>query len=155
MANTYTQIHIHVVFAVQNRLSLIHKQWRKPLYLYIISIIQDRGHKVVSIGGTGDHIHILIGFRLNESLAQLIQCVKRSSSLWINNNKLVRGRFSWQEGYGAFSYSKNQVPTICNYIKNQEEHHKVKTFREEYEEWLKSEGVEYDQRFIFHDVYRD
>ena len=152
MANTYTQIHVHVVFAVQNRESLINKQWRKTLYLYIISIIQDRGHKVLSIGGTENHIHILIGLRPNESLSQLVHSIKRSSSLWINNNDLVRGRFSWQEGYGAFSCSKNQVSAICDYIENQEEHHRVKTFREEYEDWLKFEGVEYDKRFIFHEV---
>jgi REP element-mobilizing transposase RayT len=103
--NNYTQIHIHLIFAVQNRKSLIDKQWQSRLYNYIIAIIQKHEHKVLSIGGMPDHIHILFGFRPNQSLSSLVQEVKRDSSVWINTNKLVKNKFSWQEGYGAFSYS--------------------------------------------------
>ena len=106
MANTFTQIHIHVIFAVQNRLSLINSKWQDRLYQYIIAIIQNQGHKCLSIGGMPDHVHLLLGFRPVQSLSELMQNVKRNSSEWINNEKLAIGNFSWQEGFGAFSYSK-------------------------------------------------
>lgn len=152
MANTYTQIHIQVVFAVQNRLSLISKEWKERLYEYMISIIQHNGHKVLAIGGTTDHIHILFGFRPVESLSHLMQELKRDSSNWINSNHLVIGKFTWQEGYGAFSYSKSQIPAVCNYIETQEEHHKKKTFMEEYIDFLDKFGIEYDKKYIFQPV---
>jgi REP element-mobilizing transposase RayT len=149
MANTYTQIHIHAVFAVQNKLSLIKKDWQGRLYQYISAIIQDHGHKVLSIGGTSDHIHLLFGFRPSQSLSELMQRVKRNSSEWINKEKLAMGKFSWQEGYGAFSYSKSQIIQVIKYIENQEIHHKKRTFAEEYRKILDDFGLEYDERFIF------
>ncbi|MDR1810226.1 MAG: IS200/IS605 family transposase [Prevotella sp.] len=149
MANTYTQIHIHAIFAVQNRLSLIGNNWRDRLYRYIIAIIQNHEHKVLSIGGTSDHIHVLFGFRLIQSLSELMQNVKRNSSEWINKEKLVRGKFSWQEGYGAFSYSKSQIPQVIRYIENQEAHHKKRTFMDEYKKILTDFGLEYDEKYIF------
>jgi REP element-mobilizing transposase RayT len=149
MANTYTQIHIHTVFAVQNRISLINKSWQERLYKYIIAIIQKHEHKVLSIGGMPDHIHILFGLRPTQALSGLMQEVKRDSSEWINANRLVRGRFSWQEGYGAFSYSKSHVPQVIKYIEGQEEHHKKKTFQDEYRKILKDFNLEYDERYIF------
>ncbi len=152
MANTYSQIHIHVVFAVQNRISCIQKSWEKRLYQYIIAIIQKHGNKVLAIGGVSDHIHILFGFRPTQTLSTLIQEIKRDSSEWINETKLVNGKFLWQEGYGAFSYAKSQVSAVCNYIAMQEQHHKKKTFREEYLEMLQKFEVEYDERYIFKDV---
>ena len=152
MANTYTQIHIHAVFAVQNRISLINKFWQERLYKYIISIIQKHGHKVLSIGGMPDHVHVLFGFRPTQALSALIQEVKRDSSEWINKEKLVMGRFSWQEGYGAFSYSKSHSAQVANYIETQEEHHKKKSFLEEYIKILKDFDLEYDERYIFQQV---
>jgi REP element-mobilizing transposase RayT len=152
MANTYTQIHIHVVFAVQNRMSLINKSWQERLYKYIIAIIQKYGHKVLSIGGMSDHIHIFFGFRPTQALSKLMQEVKRDSSEWINNQNLTMGKFSWQEGYGAFSYGKSQISNVINYIETQEKHHKKRTFREEFLEFLKSFDVEYDERYIFKDI---
>jgi len=149
MANTYTQIHIHTVFAVQNRLSLIKTDWQDRLYQYIIAIIQNQGHKVLSIGGVSDHIHILFGFRPTQSLSELMQNIKRDSSAWINKEKLVVGKFSWQEGYGAFSYSKSQISQVIKYIENQEIHHKKRTFVEEYRKILDDFGLEYDERYIF------
>jgi REP element-mobilizing transposase RayT len=152
MANTYTQIHIHAVFAVQNRMSLIDLSWQERLYKYIIAVIQKHDHKVLSIGGMPDHIHILFGFRPTQSLSNLIQEVKRDSSEWINKGKLVMGQFSWQEGYGAFSYSKSQISGVIKYIETQELHHKKYTFREEYLEILRKFDVEYDERYIFKDI---
>ena len=152
MANTYTQIHIHVVFAVQNRSSLIHKDWQHRLYQYIVGIIQNHEHKVLAIGGTSDHIHILFGFRPTQSLSALMQNVKRDSSEWINKAKLTKEKFSWQEGYGAFSYSKSQLSKVINYIEIQEEHHKSRTFLDEYMKILQDFGIQYDERYIFASV---
>jgi len=149
MSNTYTQIHIHAVFTVQNRTSLIKKEWQDRLYQYIVAIIQNNGHKVLSIGGMPDHIHVFFGFRPNQSLSALMQNVKRDSSEWINKEKLVVGRFSWQEGYGAFSYSKSQIPQVIKYIDNQEKHHGKRTFIEEYRKILNDFGLEYDEKYIF------
>ncbi len=152
MIHTYTQIHIQTVFAVQDRLSLINKRWKNDLYGYMTGIVQGRGHKMLSIGGVGDHVHMFFGFRPNESLSELMREVKRDSAIWINKNRLVLGKFSWQEGYGAFSYSKSQVPVVCHYIENQEIHHHRKTFIEEYLEFLEQFGVEYDKRYVFQPV---
>ncbi|MDR1876723.1 MAG: IS200/IS605 family transposase [Flavobacteriaceae bacterium] len=149
MANTYTQIHIHTVFAVQNRISLIDKSWKDRLYQYIVAIIQNQGHKVLSIGGMPDHIHILFGFRPTQSLSELMQKVKRDSSEWINKEKMVMGKFSWQKGYGAFSYSKSQITQVVNYIERQEEHHQRLSFIEEYKKILTDFGLEYDERYVF------
>jgi REP element-mobilizing transposase RayT len=152
MANTFSQIHIHVVFAVQNRISLINKDLQERLYQYIIAIIQKHGHKVLSIGGMPDHIHVLFGFRPTQALSNLMQEVKRDSSEWINQQRLVGGRFSWQEGYGAFSYSKSHVSQVAKYIETQEEHHRKKSFVDEYKKILKDFDLEYDERYIFQSI---
>ncbi len=149
MANTFTQIHIHVVFSVQNRISLINERWQEQLYRYITAIIQKHGHKVLVIGGMSDHIHILFGFRPTQSLSNLMQELKRDSSEWINQNKFTLGRFSWQEGYGAFSYSKSQLPSVMNYIQTQQEHHSKQTFIEEYQKILNEWDIDYEKRYIF------
>ncbi|MDR2653054.1 MAG: IS200/IS605 family transposase [Prevotellaceae bacterium] len=152
MANTYTQIHIHAVFAVQNKMSLIQKSWQRRLYEYIIAIIQKHGHKVLSIGGMPDHVHILFGFRPTQTLSNLIQEVKRDCSEWINKERLVLGKFQWQEGYGAFSYSKSHISQVANYIENQEKHHEKKTFVEEYKKILIDFDLEYDEKYIFKQI---
>lgn len=149
MANTYTQIHIQTVFAVQNRQSLIGDKWKDDLYKYITAIIQNNDHKILQINGMPDHIHILFGLRPVQSLSDLMKQVKQDSSKWINQNNLAGGKFSWQEGYGAFSYSKSQLPRVIKYIQNQQEHHRKQTFREEYLALLKTHGVDYDERYIF------
>ena len=149
MANTFTQIHIHAVFAVQNRVSLISKSWQERLYKYIVATIQKHGHKVLSIGGMPDHVHILFGFRPTQALSALVQEVKRDSSEWINKEKLVVGKFSWQEGYGAFSYSKSHISQVANYIETQEIHHKKISFMEEYKKVLTDFDLEYDEKYIF------
>jgi len=149
MANTYTQIYIHYVFAVQNRIGLLQAHWRDELYKYITGTIANKGHKLLQIGGTSDHIHILVSMSPKQSPSELMADVKRSSSLWINENRFVKGKFSWQEGFGAFSYGKSQISNVCNYITTQEKHHKKRTFHEEYLELLKLFEIEYDERYVF------
>ena len=152
MANTYTQIHIQFVFAVKYRHSLISDVWRKELYLYISGIIEKQGHKLIVINGMPDHIHILVGMKPNQSVSDLLQDIKRNSSLWINQKGFVKGKFEWQEGYGAFSYSKSHTPAVIKYIEDQEEHHKRKTFKEEYLEFLEKFDIPHDERYIFKEV---
>lgn len=156
MANTYTQIHIQMVFAVQNRDCIIRESWKEELYKYMTGIIQNHNHKVLAINGMPDHVHILIGMRPTQSLSELMQDIKGDSSKWINQKGFVRGKFSWQEGYGAFSYSKSHVDKAIDYIKNQEHHHREKSFMEEYRAFLEKFEVDYDERYIFKEVsYRE
>jgi putative transposase len=152
MANTYTQIHIHFVFAVKFRHGIIQSKWKEDLYKYMTGIIQNDNHKLLAINGMPDHIHILIGLRPAQSISDLMKDVKQSSSKWINENKLTNGHFEWQEGYGAFSYSKSQIGQVVNYIQNQELQHKKKTFREEYLDFLEKFEVDYDDKFIFKEL---
>ncbi len=152
MANTYTQIHIQVVFTVQNRDCIIQNSWKEELYKYISGVIQNHKHKVLAINGMPDHLHILIGLRPTQSLSDLMQDVKGSSSKWINQKRFTKGKFSWQEGFGAFSYGKSQITQVIDYIKNQELHHQKRTFLEEYKDFLEKFEVDFDQRFIFQEV---
>lgn len=152
MANTYTQVHIQAVFAVQNRQSLISDVWKDELYKYITGILQNNGHKMLQINGMTDHIHLLFGMRPMQSLSNLMQQIKQDSSKWVNQQRLVNGRFSWQAGYGAFSYSRSQLPAVIAYIQNQDKHHKKKTFREEYLEFLEKWEVDYDEEYIFNPI---
>ena len=149
MANTYTQLYIHTIFAVQNRQSLIHSNWEEQLYKYITGIVTNQGHKMLAINGMPDHLHVLIGMNPVQSLSDLMQDIKGDSSKWINKNKFVKGRFSWQKGYGAFSYASSHLDNVVKYILNQKEHHKKKTFIEEYVAFLKAFEVEYDERYVF------
>lgn len=152
MANTYTQIHIQTVFAVKNRQSLIKPEWKDDLYKYITGIIQTHDHKMLQINGVSDHIHIFFGMRPTQSISDLMKQVKQDSSKWINNNRLVNGKFSWQSGFGALSYAKSDVPRIIKYIVNQEEHHKVKTLEQEYKLSLDEFEIDYDERFVLKSI---
>jgi putative transposase len=152
MANTYTQIHIHAVFTVQNRICLIHNSWKIELYKYITGIIQGQKHKLIAINGTSDHIHALFGMRPNQALSDLTQDIKGDSSGWINKKGFIRGKFSWQEGYGAFSIGKEQIPAFATYIENQEEHHRKKSFLDEYRKLLEDHNIPYNESYIFEPV---
>lgn len=152
MANTYTQIHIQAVFAVQNRQSLIAREWKNELYKYITGVIQNNGHKMLQINGMPDHIHMLFGLRPAQSLSDLIKQIKQDSSKWINNRHLSNARFSWQSGYGAFSYAKPQLPNVIRYIANQEQHHSKRSFQEEYIDLLKAHEIEFDDYYLFKPV---
>lgn len=152
MSNTYTQIHIHFVFAVKYRACVISKSWKDELYKYITGIIQSYDHKLLIINGMPDHVHILAGIRPTQSISNLMKEVKQNSSKWINERKFTHGKFEWQEGFGAFSYGKSQIKDVITYIENQELHHSKKTFLEEYKEILDKFGVEYDAQYIFKDL---
>jgi REP-associated tyrosine transposase len=149
MANTYTQIHIQCVMAVKYRQSLIQPEWKDQLQKYITSIVQNHGHKVLAINNMPDHLHLFFGFRPNQSLSDLMRIVKSESSQWINDKQFTPAVFRWQEGYGAFSYSRSHVKTVTEYVLNQEEHHRKKTFLEEYQQFLEHFEIEYDERYIF------
>ena len=152
MANTYTQIHLQAIFAVKYRQALISINWEDQLYRYITAIIQNEGHKMIQINGMPDHIHILFGMRPKQALSVLMQHIKQDSSIWINSNGLTNKKFTWQQGYGAFSYSKSQLPRVIAYIKNQKEHHKKITLQKEFIDLLREHAIEYDERFIFKSI---
>jgi putative transposase len=149
MANTYTQIHIQTIFAVKRRTALIQKEWKDELYKYITGIIRTYDHKILAINGMPDHLHIFFGMRPVQSLSDLMQDVKGSSSKWINEKRFIKDKFEWQEGYGAFSYSKSQASKVIAYIQNQETHHKKVSFLNEYKTFLVKFEVDYDDRYIF------
>ena len=149
MADTYTQFYVHLVFAVQNRAALIEKSWVEKLEKYITGIIQKHNHKVLAIKAMPDHIHIFIGYNVNQLIPDLVENIKTSSNSWIKENKITRHNFRWQKGYGAFSHSRSQIDSVVKYILNQEEHHKSKNFREEYLEILKNNDVKYDDKYLF------
>jgi REP element-mobilizing transposase RayT len=119
------------------------------LYKYITGIVHNSNHKLLSIGGMSDHVHLLFGMRPAQSLSDLMQDIKSGSSKWINDKRLVAGNFAWQEGYGAFSYSKSQLPNVIRYIQNQEQHHAGKTFVKEYMDFLKIFDIDYNEWYIF------
>ena len=132
MANTYTQIYIQVIFAVYGRLNLIRKEHKEELHKYITGIIRNNGQKLIAINSMPDHVHILIGLKPDLALSDLVRDMKSSSSAFINKRNWLPGKFNWQEGFGAFSYSRSQLDSEVKYIHNQEQHHKKKSFKEEY-----------------------
>ncbi len=152
MPNTYFKLHIQFVFAVKYRAALIQKEWKEDLHKYITGIFQENKHKMLQINSMPDHIHILSGMRPHQSISSLVQNVKTESSKWIKSQKLCKGSFSWQEEYGAFSYSKSHVPNVIRYIQNQEIHHQKENFLDEYRKILKLFEVEYDEQYIFNEL---
>jgi len=149
MANTYSQIYIQIVFAVKGRQNLIPKQNREELHKYITGIVQNREQKMLSIFCMPDHIHLLIGLKPNVSISDLVRDIKAGSSKFINDRNWINGKFNWQEGFGAFSYSRSQLDHVIKYIMNQEEHHKIHTFKEEYLDFLQKFEIEYDEKYLF------
>jgi putative transposase len=149
MANTYTQCYFHLVFAVKNRDALINKEWKDELEMYITGIVQNHGHKMLAIGAMSDHIHILIGYNVNQLIPDLVEEIKTSSNSLIKGKRLSRFKFEWQKGYGAFTHSHSQIDRVAKYIISQEEHHKKKSFKEEYFEILEKNNVEFKEKYIF------
>ncbi len=147
--STYSQIYIQIVFAVKYRESLIHTSWEDELYKYITGIIQNKGQLLIAINGMPDHIHILIGLKPSCCLSDLVREVKKASTEFIKEKKFVRGKFQWQEGFGAFSYSKSVLDTVINYVKNQKQHHQKKTFKQEFIEFLEAFEIEYKEAYLF------
>ena len=152
MANTYSQIYIQIVFAVKGRQNLISSEWKDELFKYITGIVTNEGQKLIAVNGMPDHVHILIGLKPNKALSDLVRDIKANSSRFINEKAWISGKFEWQTGFGAFTYSHSQLINVINYIQNQEEHHKSKTFKEEYVEFLKLYTVDFKNEYLFDDV---
>ena len=149
MANTFTQCYVHLVFSPKNREALILNDWKDDLEKYITHTTNSRKHRLLSINAPRDHIHILIGYYLSDSIPNLVEDLKSSSTKWINNNGLTPKKFAWQHGYGAFTYSRSQINNVIEYINNQEEHHRKRSFKEEFKEILLKNGIEYDEKYLF------
>jgi putative transposase len=149
MTSTYSQLYIQVVFAVKRRQNLILPAWKDELHKYMAGIIQGKGQKSIIVNGMPDHIHAFIGLKPAIAISDLVRDLKNNSSNFINDHKWVDGKFAWQEGFGAFSYSHRDIGNVYNYVLNQEEHHRKKTFREEYLDFLKEFEVNYDERYLF------
>jgi putative transposase len=149
MANTYTQIYIHLVFSVKGRQNLILPKWKEELYKYVCGIVNYKNQKVYAIGGVADHIHILLSIKPEISLSELVRDIKANSSKWINERKLVLGKFQWQEGFGAFSSAQSQLDNVIQYINNQEQHHQKRAFKDEYLELLKKFEITFDENYLF------
>ena len=149
MSSTFSQIYIQIVFAVKGRQSLIQQSWEEELYKYITGIIQNKGQKILAINGMPDHVHILIGMKPSCNLSDLVREVKKASNGFINEKKFCPYKFEWQEGYGAFSYSHSALENVFGYIANQKEHHRKKSFREEYVDFLKKFEVEFKEKYLF------
>lgn len=149
MPNTYTQIHIQYVFAVKYRKALISKIWKDELHKYITGIVQNHGHKMLQINSLPDHIHIFLGIRPHQSISELAQKIKTESNLWIKEKNFCDFRFHWQEGFGAFSYSKSHVDDVIRYIQNQEKHHQKEGFLDEYRRLLTAFEIEWNEKYIF------
>jgi REP element-mobilizing transposase RayT len=149
MANTYTQIYLHLVFSPMGRENLIPVKQKEELQKYTTGIIQNRKHKLLAINFMPDHVHIFIGYQPSQSLPDLLRDIKANTSRFINEKKWVPGKFRWQEGYGAFSYSHSQINDVLHYINTQEEHHKKASFKDEYLRLLEKFEVDYDPRYMF------
>ncbi len=149
MGDTYVQAYFHLVFAVKNRMALVDESWENQLQKYITGIIQMHNHKLIAIGGMPDHIHIFIGYNLNQTIPKLVEEIKTSSNQWVNKNRLSYEKFSWQKGYGAFTHSHSAVASVANYIQNQKQHHSKKSFKNEYMGLLSKHDIEFKDEYLF------
>lgn len=149
MANSYTQIYLQLVFSPYQRENVIPVKHKEELNKYTTGIIQARKHKLLAINFMRDHVHIFIGYKPSQSLPDLLRDIKANTSKFINEKKWINGRFQWQEGYGAFSYSQSHIGNVINYINNQEEHHKSKTFRQEYLNFLETYQIDFSDQYLF------
>jgi putative transposase len=149
MANSYTSLFAHIIFSTHNREPLLKSAWRERLFAYMGGIARENKIKAVSIGGVMDHVHMLLLIPASIPAAKAVQLVKGGSSKWLHENIITLKNFAWQEGYGAFSISALQVSEVVAYIAGQEEHHRIKSFQEEYLSFLKEYNIEYDERYIW------
>jgi REP element-mobilizing transposase RayT len=149
MAGAFSQIYIQVVFAVNGRGNFLLKPWRDEVFKYMSRIIKGKNQKLIIVNGVANHVHLFIGFKPSMAISDLVRDVKNNSSNFINENGFVHGKFSWQAGFGSFSYAHSQIKQVYQYILNQEEHHRKKTFKEEYLDFLHKFEVEYDEKYLF------
>jgi len=149
MANTYSQLNVHCVFAVKGRENLIATHFRDDLHRYMSGILKNDGSFPLAVNGWMDHVHVFFELSVTMTVADQMRMLKATSSKWINDNKFLPGKFSWQEGYGAFSYSRSQRDSVIKYLINQEEHHRNQTFREEYLELLRNFEIPFENKYVF------
>ena len=149
MEKTYTKLYVHLIFAVKNRNTLIQKTWKNDMEKYITGIVQNHKHKLLAIGTMPNHIHIFIGYNVNQLIPDLVEHIKTSSNEWIKTSKLTKYKFEWQKGYGAFTHSRSQLDTVVKYVLNQEQHHKKKSFRLEYLEMLRKNEIDFKEEYVF------
>ncbi len=149
MANSYRKVYLQIVFAVKHRKALLAREWRQDVFKYIAGIINQRGHYSLAVNGHHDHIHIFFDYNGKELIQDLVREVKKASTNFINNKKLSPFKFEWQGGYGVFSHGYREKSIIINYITNQEEHHRKKSFQKEYFQFLKSYEVEFKEEYVF------
>lgn len=149
MAATFSRIYIQIVFAVKGRENLLHKPWRDEVFKYIVGIIKNKNQKPLIVNGVSDHVHIFVGIKPSMPIADLVRDIKNNSSKFINEHQFLNKKFSWQNGYGAFSYSASHIERVYNYIANQEAHHRKKTFQKEYLDFLQKFDIEFDERYLF------
>jgi putative transposase len=146
MSHTYATNFIHCVFSTKNRAELIPDDKREQLYAYLFGLCKNTGLELLAVGGTTDHIHLLISLPANKRLSEAVRGMKANSSRWIGE---TNEGFSWQKGYGAFGVSASQIQAVKDYIRNQAEHHRKRSFEEEFLALLKKSGVDYDPKFAF------
>lgn len=149
MANTYHQIYIQLIFAVKGRQSLLKKEFRQEFFKVMASMIQNFGHKSIIVNGVADHVHCFVGLNPDKTISDLVEKLKTSSNHFLKDKNWVDGSFSWQKGYGAFSYSKSHVERVYQYILNQEAHHQKMTFKDEYMTLLKKFEIEFKNEYLF------
>lgn len=149
MAGTFTQLYVQAVFAVRGRENLLHQPWRGEVFKYIAGIINGKNQKPIIVNGVGDHVHVFVGMRPSMSVSDLVRDIKNNSSKFINERKWLPGKFAWQEGFSAFTYTHEHIDRVYQYIMNQEEHHRIKSFREEYMELLREFNVEFEEKYLF------
>ena len=156
MANTYTQCYFHLVFSVKNRDALVKKEWKDEMEKYIAGIIRNNRHKLLAIYSRPDHLHILIGYNVNQLIPDLVEEIKTSTNVWIRDKRLSKFKFEWQKGYGAFTHSRSQIDVVAKYILTQEEQHKKRSFKDEYIEILEKNDVSFNNEYLFdflNDIY--
>lgn len=149
MGQSYAALYCHATFSTKNRAPLITPDIRERLYTYIGGIISNHNGRLLAVGGTPDHVHLLLSLHRDTSVAEVMRLVKANSSKWVRETHPARLDFGWQTGYGAFSVSHSNVPAVQDYIARQEAHHRRVSFQEEFVEFLKRHGVEYDERYIW------
>jgi REP-associated tyrosine transposase len=146
MPSTYLSLHYHLVFSTKNREPTIRDAWRSRLHEYLGGTIRGLGGFPEGIGGTADHVHLLIGLRATHCLADVVRELKKASAAWVHDE--IGEEFAWQEGYAAFTVSATAREAVKKYIANQEEHHRIRSYREDLIEMLGMAGVEYDVRYL-------
>ncbi len=149
MPGTHHSLRLHLVFSTKHREPTITPEIQSRLYPFLGGIVRDEKGVLLEIGGMPDHLHLLVGWRTDDTIANLVRNLKSRSSAWIHETFSSASTFHWQEGYGVFTVSQSQVPKVRQYIQTQPEHHRVKTFREEYVEFLKAHEIHYDDRYVF------